>query len=430
MNTVTNKSIFSFGVVALATFFLVVGLMLASSRPSHAETTLGGGGRLLTIYDRGTQRSLITQAMTVGDALTEAGVVVDARDAVEPSLEKDLVASDYKINIYRARPVTVVDGSSKIRITTPYQTAEQIAIDAGVHLYDEDIAILGISRDVLSGTGVEMTIKRAVPFEFTLYGVTNTVRTQAQTVGDMLIEKGISMTSDDRLSLPTDTLITNGLKLELWREGKQTITVEESIGFDVSIVENIDLPVSHKAISVAGELGKKSVTYEIIIQNGAEVKRTEIASITLLEPKTQTEVRGVKGKYNTPSENENIAWSFLRTQGFSRAQTAGIMGNLMQEHRFRTSDVSGGLGIAQWIGGRRAKLIDMYPDSYTNIYSQLDFLMFELNGSYVGVKRNLLAATSIYDAVSIFEKEFERCGTCKTDLRNKYAEDMLATHPE
>ncbi len=190
------------------------------------------------------------------------------------------------------------------------------------------------------------------------------------------------------------------------------------------------MSVGYREVKTAGVNGLKSVSYEVIINDDKEVSRSVIASIELKQPVSQIEIVGVKGKYTTPSENENIAWNFFISQGFSRIQTAGIMGNLMQEHRFNTSDVAGGLGIAQWIGSRRSNLISRYPDNYTNIYSQLDYLMYELNGGYSGVKNAILAESSLSGVVEIFQNRFERCNPyyCMLDTRLNYASVILGSH--
>ncbi|NTW61448.1 hypothetical protein HGB24_02040, partial [Candidatus Saccharibacteria bacterium] len=216
------------------------------------------------------------------------------------------------------------------------------------------------------------------------------------------------------------------MTVRLWREGKQTITVEESIPFETDQIEDADQNLGYLLVNTPGQNGSKSVTYEVVIQDGREVCRQAIASLVLAQPIKQLQTIGVKGKYNTPTENENITWDFLIQQGFSRLQTAGIMGNLMQEHRFNTSDSAGGYGIVQWTGSRRTALMALpYPD---NIYTQLNFLMSELNGGYAGVRDAIKASTTLEDATIIFQNRFERCGICRQDLRLQYASDILASH--
>lgn len=121
--------------------------------------------------------------------------------------------------------------------------------------------------------------------------------------------------------------------------------------------------------------------------------------------------------------NESIAWNFLISQGFTRNQTAGIMGNLRQEHNFKTDDVKGGLGIAQWLGARRARLIS--KGNHLDINTQLNFLMEELNTSEKAAYNAIKATDSVEGATIAFQNKFERCGICVQSRRVQYSYDIL-----
>lgn len=431
MNRLIRKSVTPFGKLAIAVVFLtILSIITVSSVTRAADSAEPRTGSLITIHDRGIEKVILSQAATIGDAVKEAGIVLDAKDTIEPSATVKIVSSEYQVNIYRARPVIIIDGNIRQKIMTPYQTAEQIAASAGITLYPEDLAKVSLADELTDGAGLKLTITRSTAFTFTLYGKTTTARTQAKTVGEMLIEKGINLSSIDKVSPNTEELLIADITVRVWREGKQTITVDEPVDFETEQIENADQNVGYKEVKTAGIAGEKSVTYEVTIQDGVEVGRIEIASLITKQPVEQIEAVGIKGKYNTPSENENVTWNFLISQGFSRVQAAGIMGNLTQEHHFNTTDVSGGLGIAQWTGGRRTKLINEYPDSYTNIYSQLNFLMEELNGSYYGVRNAIKATDSLSKSVQIFQNSFEACNPvyCMENNRIRFAQDILASH--
>src|SRR5688572_13366198 len=70
-------------------------------------------GRIITVYHDGIERTIVTDAPTVEEALRRAEVTVTEHDAVEPALATQLVAHSYNINVYRGRPVTVIDGIKK-----------------------------------------------------------------------------------------------------------------------------------------------------------------------------------------------------------------------------------------------------------------------------------------------------------------------------
>ncbi len=274
--------------------FAGIGMFLFSSRPTHAQSQ---GGRLITVYDRGSAHAFITTKSTLKEALDDQGVQLDEKDAVEPALEEKLVAPDYKVNIYRARPVTVIDGATRQKIVTPYQTAERIVKGAGITLYPEDTTQLERSMDfVADGAGLQLRITRATPITIDLYGKQTEIRTQAKTVGEMLKEKNISLGDSGRVSVPATTPIEKGMQLRVWREGRQTITSDEEVAFTTDQIKDADREVGYKQVQTPGQNGRKTVTYEILVQNGAEVSRTEIASVETQAPVKQVEVIGSKPK--------------------------------------------------------------------------------------------------------------------------------------
>ena len=411
-------------IIALVVLFGLV-LTIVAVRVGATDGSTEQDGRLITIHDRGEVQVVLSKAATIGDALKDADVPIDPSDAVEPALDEQLVASEYDVNIYRARPVTVIDGNVKQKIITPYQTAAQIAKSAGIMMYDGDLASLSRTDDIVSGgAGLTLTIDRATPFVLTLYGATNSTRAQGPTVGDMLTQKGITLGENDRVSVPLSSPLREGLAVRVWREGKQTVTQEEAVNFTIETIQDGDQYIGYRATKTPGQKGSRNVTYEITVQDGVEVGRVEIASIALTEPQKQIDVVGAKyrGAYTTPTENEVISWNYFIAQGFSREQTAGIMGNLMQEHRFNTT----GDGLAQWTGGRKKALYER-PDPL-NIYTQLDFLMWELNNGYRSVRDQIKATDSVVTAVQIFQNKFERCGVCMESTRIQYAYNILASH--
>jgi len=281
-------------VLMVAVIFLVLTTVVILSGVTHAVDSKSNRGRLITIHDRGTEKIILSKSDTIGGALKEADIPINSNDLVEPSTSEKLIASNYQVNIYRARPVLVIDGNVRQKIITPYQTANQIAKNAGITLYPEDKTKIDRSDNLADGVGLQLTIDRAMSFVFTLYGKTTTVRTQAKTIGGMLSEKEIKMTKDDRVLPSSDTTLTEGLAVRVWREGKQTITADVEIEFEVERVQDADREIGYRQVTTPGVKGNRSVTYEIIVQDGIEVSRTEIASLTTKQPSKQVEVVGAK----------------------------------------------------------------------------------------------------------------------------------------
>ncbi len=299
MRSLFVRSTTRFAAYIAIALLLVVTMILVIGKVSHADTSQPTErGRLITIYDRGDQKVILTEATTVGDALAQAHVSLAKEDTVEPAASEKLVASEYKINIYRARPVIVVDGKVREKIMTPYQTPSQIASSAGIALYPEDTATLDRVDDLSEGAGLQLTIDRATPVSFVLYGKQMTIRTHAKTVADLLKEKSITLGVDDTVSVPVTQAITTGMNIELWRNGKQTVNVDEDVAFDTKQIQDADQLIGYKSIQTPGIIGKKTITYEIEMKNGVEVSRTAIQTVIITQPTQQVEIIGSKNNFS------------------------------------------------------------------------------------------------------------------------------------
>jgi uncharacterized protein YabE (DUF348 family) len=287
---IRSRVVALFCLVVLAISVLLVTYVQAAARP-----TLGFGQRLITVHDQNHDRGILTEATTLRQVFQEAGIHLDPNDTVEPGLDQPLVATNYDVNIYRARPVTIIDGNRRIKIMSPHQTAALIADQAGLILQKEDKATITANTNMVSeGAGVQLTIDRATLLQFMLYGIEATVYTHATTVAELLKEKGITLAANDVVSVPLDAKITKGMLITLWREGVQTVTIKEPVAFEVEKILDADQPIGYRSIKTPGEEGQRAVTYEVDVQGGQEKSRREIQSITTKEPKKQVEIVGAK----------------------------------------------------------------------------------------------------------------------------------------
>ncbi len=277
--------------------------------------------RLISVYDQGADYSFLTKETTIGAALREAGITLDDRDSVEPSREEELVAATYQVNIYRARPIIVVDGPVRLKILSAHQTAEQIASDAGIPLKDEDRTDFSLATNFTSdGAGQILTISRAREITLDLYGKTTPLRTQAATIQELLEEKNITLAAPDRLSHPTTAPIHEGMSIRIWREGVQTLSVEEDIAPPLRLIYDLNQPLGYRAVQSAGTVGLRTITYQVEIRDGEELSRVRLSAITTREPKEQTEVIGLRndGRGLTAAKG---AQYFTDSRGVSHRET-------------------------------------------------------------------------------------------------------------
>jgi hypothetical protein len=140
------------------------------------------------------------------------------------------------------------------------------------------------------------------------------------------------------------------------------------------------------------------------------------------------------------TSNERAAYEFFVAKGLTHIQSAGIIGNLIQESNVLPGAVQPGgpgRGIAQWsVGGRwnadhgdnLASYVATHGGSMQSLTTQLDFIWYELE-TYAGYGlAKLRAATNITSATVVFQQDFEGCGQCLQSTRIRYAEQVLSAY--
>lgn len=131
---------------------------------------------------------------------------------------------------------------------------------------------------------------------------------------------------------------------------------------------------------------------------------------------------------------DKIAFDFFLAKGLTPIQSAGIIGNLDQESGMdpTISQYGGGpgRGIAQWSAGGRwdttpnANVVwfaNQQGESKWSLNLQLEFIWWEF--THVGYGFNhLKQATTIVQAVTVFQNEYEICGQCAQANRIAHAQ--------
>lgn len=142
------------------------------------------------------------------------------------------------------------------------------------------------------------------------------------------------------------------------------------------------------------------------------------------------------------TENEERAFNFFISTGlFSPEQSAGIVGNLIQESGVDPMLVSGfagenSQGIAQWnpaeAAGNRLGLLKTFAGDrnldWRLLDTQLQFIIYELeNYSYLGMSE-LQQASTIEQATRVFSDKYERPGIPNMPRRINEAKRVYETY--
>ena len=113
-----------------------------------------------------------------------------------------------------------------------------------------------------------------------------------------------------------------------------------------------------------------------------------------------------KQKAITPIKSESQATQFAMkyfiNKGLKPHQAAGLVGNLLRESQLNPkalNGASGAIGIAQWLGDRKRKLISLYGKNPT-FEQQLDFVWNELNSTHKRGLYELQHSNTVEDAAA------------------------------
>lgn len=284
--------------IALLTVALVT-WGAATRASSESAAALEPGQRIVTVFDEGEKKVIISEAATVGEVLDRSGFSLSTGDIAEPAPSDRLTTRDFTINIYRAKPVMVVDGMRRERIVSSHTSAKDIAKQAKIEVRPEDTLKLERSESFLEdGAGTRLTITRSTPVTMVLYGERTQLYTQVTSVDALLREKKITLGPDDTLSVDRTSAITPDMVIEIWRNGVQTITEDHEVAYPVRQIQAADKPVGFKEVQSPGKKGKKTVTFEVTMRNGQEIDRKEIQSVLVEEPTEQVEIVGSKPNFD------------------------------------------------------------------------------------------------------------------------------------
>ena len=358
--------------------FLLLLHIFAVAGKNSAKAT-GQGNKILTVFESGQKTSFKTNAKTVREALKAQKINFSKEDSVEPGINEELTGAEYSINIYRAKPVVIEDGELKTKILTAAQTPRQIAEKAGLNVHNEDKLAFEESGNILEDGSINtLKITRAKEISVDLFGKTESFRTQAKTVEDFLKEKKIVLGKDDGISIDLKTQIANGLNFRIWRNGKQTLTVEEPTDFQTETIQDANKDSGHKEIKEAGEKGAKSVTYEVEMQNGKEISRKKINETEIKAAKKQVVIVGTK--VNLPAGSHS---DWMNAAGISSSDHGAANAIISQESGWRvnaTNRSSGAYGIPQALPG--SKMASAGSDWQTNPITQLKWMNSYVVGRY------------------------------------------------
>lgn len=329
--------------IPLATF---AGLLMLSVLAIVVLSVTGKSGiqatstRTAIVSHDGQEQTIPTRAQTVGDVLDRLDIRLGEGDVVEPGQDARIATDNFRINVYRGTPVTIVDGERKTFTFSAAATPRSVVKQAGIEVHPEDL-LENIPTDnfLLEGSiGPRVVITRATSVHVNLYGTQVTMRTQAKTVGEMLKEHNINLGEGESVEPSQDTPISEDMQILLLQQGARLAEVsEEEIPMPVEEVKDDSLSIGARAVRQEGSPGRQ-FTYVIEIGDGPEAERKQIQFV--VEPAVKqivaigtrsvgglTKARGVYYFTDSNGVTHRETWYDLPMNGVMRNNSCGTDGS-------------------------------------------------------------------------------------------------------
>jgi resuscitation-promoting factor RpfB len=225
------------------------------------------------VFDSGRKRTIDTKAPTVGELVSRLDLHLIPQDVVEPSLDTPIVEDNFRVNIYHARPVTIIDGGNKMVTLTAQKSARTVAESAGLQVNPEDLATFSQGDIKNNVIGEQVIVSRATPIQLNLYGTQVPSYTQAHTVAQILTEKHIVLDNGESVDPALKTPVTPGMRVFILAKGSHVETDQETVPFSTHQVNDFSLSFGTKVVRQKGVDGKQAVTYLISQDKAGTVKK-------------------------------------------------------------------------------------------------------------------------------------------------------------
>lgn len=293
-----RKNFSSLGVKLL--LLTVAGLVIATS--TNSSLFAAGDERFVSLYIDGKTQNVITTAETVGEVLDELDIRLHESDSVEPARDTELTGVGYQVNVYRSRPVKVVYGEKVTQLRSANYSPELIAKEAGHKIYPEDEFIMEPVTNLRKNgfVGDKVTVDPATPVTLAFDDYKIEIRTQAETVKQLLDEFGLKLENKDFTVPKLSAELSKNTDVKVVRVDKEVITEEETITFNTVQETDYTKPVGFREVTTAGRDGRVVRSFRMV-QRGDQEPKKELISETVIE-KPQDEIVTVGGAGNlTPT---------------------------------------------------------------------------------------------------------------------------------
>jgi uncharacterized protein YabE (DUF348 family) len=189
------------------------------------------------------------------------------------------------LQLRRAVPVTLIAPNGQMTVNTAERTVGEALLEAGVSLFVSDRVEPPVETLITSGMLVTITPGREVTFQ--AGGKSVRVRSSAATVGQAAAEAGIPLTGLDT-SIPSENeaLPADG-QVRIVHVSESTSTAYKTIPYETQLIVTTELEPPLQDVLDPGEIGLSLNRTRVRYEDGAEISRVVESESVIRLPRTR-----------------------------------------------------------------------------------------------------------------------------------------------
>ncbi|WP_026693231.1 G5 and 3D domain-containing protein [Peribacillus kribbensis] len=271
----------------------------------------------------GEQKMVQTHASTIGDILKDLEITVHAEDYLYP--EADAKVKDHvQVVLKSAKQVQIIQNQEKRHVWSTANTVGDLVQQENLQIssYDQ----IHPSKETAIKNGMKLEIHKAFPVRLNVAGKSQQAWSTSMTVADFLGKQKIKVNNLDRTEPALHEQLKPGAMVNVIRVEKAKDVVEEPVHYAVITKKDDRLPQGTQKVMAQGQNGLVSKQYDIVRENGKEVSR-RLVSQKMIRNKTNKIVAvGTKKLFAQVSRGNNSESGGREFYVNSTAYTANCSG--------------------------------------------------------------------------------------------------------
>jgi uncharacterized protein YabE (DUF348 family) len=283
----------------------------------------------------GKQQVIRTHAETVANLLEDYHIKTRSQDYLRPAANTR-IKDNLNIIFEKARPVEIAVSGGERHVWTTAKTVKDLLAAQHIQINKYDVVKPGLHAAI--GKNMSISVNKAFQLTLSVGGKIQHVWSTSTTVADFLEQQKIKVNKLDRIEPSLDAKINEKSIVKVIRVEKVTDVVEEPVDYAVVTKRDGNLFRGKKRVVHPGEKGRIVRHYDVVLENGKEVSRKLISTVSVKDSIDRIVAIGVRAPQNQVSRGTDpVSSEFYVTATAFTAFCNGCTGHTATGINLRTN---------------------------------------------------------------------------------------------